>query len=56
MVLHPHPKRVGVIGCGSGVTVGTVLAGEVEHVDLIEIEPQVVEGAKLFRRQSRFLG
>jgi spermidine synthase/tetratricopeptide (TPR) repeat protein len=45
MLLHgPGAKRVCVIGLGSGMTAGAVLTHPgVEHVDLIEISPTVVE-------------
>jgi predicted membrane-bound spermidine synthase len=43
------PKRVGVIGFGSGMTTHTLLGDpRIERVDTIEIEPAMVEGAKLF--------
>ncbi|MEK7705005.1 MAG: fused MFS/spermidine synthase [Myxococcota bacterium] len=48
MVLHADPKRVAVIGCGSGVTVGTVLAASPDSVTLVEIEPAMIEGSHLF--------
>ena len=41
--------RVGIIGFGSGLTTHTLLGStRVEHVDTIEIEPMMVEGAKQF--------
>lgn len=48
MLLHPKPESVAVIGCGSGVTVGTVLAAGVPDVTLVEIEPAMIEGSHLF--------
>src|SRR5690606_13248038 len=43
------PKVVGIIGFGSGLTTHTVLANTmVDRVDTIEIEPAMVEGAKVF--------
>lgn len=48
MFFHPDPKNVAVIGCGSGVTIGAALQGNPEHITLIELEKQVVEGAKFF--------
>jgi spermidine synthase len=48
MMLHPNPKQIAVIGCGTGVTVGAALQGEPERVTLIELEGAVLEGAKLF--------
>ncbi|MCE1191359.1 MAG: fused MFS/spermidine synthase [Acidovorax sp.] len=47
--LHDAPKKVGVIGFGSGMTTHTLLGDHrVEQVDTIEIEPSMVQGAKLF--------
>ena len=41
-------KRVGVVGWGSGMTVGAVLKHPVERVDAFEIEPAVVEASRFF--------
>ncbi len=47
--LHDAPKKVGIIGFGSGMTTHTVLGdNHVEKIDTIEIEPAMVEGAKAF--------
>lgn len=49
LALHPDPKRIGVIGWGSGLTTHTLLGSEApERVDSIEIEGAMVEGAMLF--------
>jgi spermidine synthase len=53
MLLHPNPKRVLVIGLGSGVTAGAVAGHQVERVDVIEIEPAVVEAAEFFAKENR---
>jgi spermidine synthase len=37
-----------VLGWGSGVTVGSVLQGNVKHVTAVELEPAVVEASQLF--------
>jgi spermidine synthase len=52
LLLHPHgPKglKVAVIGFGSGVTVGTVLRMPVARVDVVELEPAVIESSWHFR-------
>ena len=49
MLLHPDPKDVLVIGLGSGMTLGAVELYPVEAVDLVEIEPAVVEANEYFR-------
>lgn len=50
MLFHPSPNEVAVIGCGTGVTVGSATQGGAERVTLIELEPEVLEGAKLFAK------
>ncbi len=53
LLLHPAPRRVLVIGLGSGVTVGAVAQYPVEQIDVIEIEPAVVEAAEFFSMENR---
>jgi tetratricopeptide (TPR) repeat protein len=51
LFLHARPRKVLVVGIGSGSTVGAVLAHpEVESVDVIEISREVIEASKLFAR------
>jgi hypothetical protein len=46
--LHPGATRVANIGFGSGVTTHTLLAStELQHLDTIEIEPTMVEAARI---------
>ncbi|HZX97334.1 MAG TPA: hypothetical protein VFE90_22655, partial [Myxococcales bacterium] len=50
MALHPQARKVAVIGFGAGVSTHTLLANPLlERVDTVEIEPQMVRGAELFR-------
>ncbi|MFH1807332.1 MAG: fused MFS/spermidine synthase [Pseudomonadota bacterium] len=42
------PARSAVIGFGSGVTVGALLQTPVGSVDLVELEPHVLEAGRLF--------
>jgi spermidine synthase len=51
---HPAPRRVLVIGFGSGMTVSAV-AGypEVERIDCIEIEPAVIRAAPYLKTLNR---
>ena len=53
MLLHPDARSVLVIGLGSGVTTGAVLAHPVTRVDVVEIESAVVEAAGFFQREHR---
>jgi predicted membrane-bound spermidine synthase len=50
LALHAAPQEVANIGFGSGMTTHAVLSDpRVQRVDTIEIEPAMVEGAKMFR-------
>lgn len=55
LVLHPRPEQVAIIGWGSGLSTHTLLGSPLpKQVDTIEIEPAMVEGARLFgERVSR---
>ncbi len=45
-VLHPHPRRVLVIGFGSGMTLAALARyPEIERLDCVEIEPRVIRAA-----------
>ena len=49
LAMHPAPRTVGVIGMGSGLSTHIALADPgVTRVDTVEIEPAMVEGARLF--------
>ena len=51
MLLHPDPKRVFVLGLGTGMTLGAVsVHPEVEQMVLAELEPAVVPAARSFAR------
>ncbi len=53
LFFHPNPRRIMVVGLGSGVTVGAVLQHPVEQVEVVEIEPAVVRAARFFDRENR---
>ncbi len=54
MLLHPRsPENVLLVGAGSGVTAGSVLAHPVKHLDMVEISPAVVDAARLFKAVNR---
>lgn len=53
MLIHPDPRRVLVIGLGSGVTVSAAAQHPVEAVEVAEIEPAVLEAAAFFERENR---
>ncbi len=49
MLLHSHATRALVIGLGSGVTSGAIIQyPSLQHLDTVEISPEVVEAARLF--------
>lgn len=53
LLVHEAPRRVAVIGLGSGVTVGAALTHPVAHVDVVEISPEVVEASRFFDAENR---
>lgn len=54
LLYHPQPKSAAVIGFGSGLSTHALLGDpRLERVDTIEIEPAMVEGAKLFGSHVR---
>jgi spermidine synthase len=52
LLLHPNPRRVCVIGLGSGVTLGASLTHPVERADVVEISPEVVEASSFFAAEN----
>ncbi len=52
-LLHPQPERVLVIGLGSGVTAGAVAQHPVKAIDVVELEPAVVEASSFFSQENR---
>jgi predicted membrane-bound spermidine synthase len=53
MALHPDPRQVAIIGLGSGVSAGVATLYEtVEQIDIVEIEPAVVDAARYFKEEN----
>ncbi len=53
MLLHKNPKKVLVVGLGTGMTLGaTSVHPEVEDLTLAEIEPKVLSAARTFGRYN----
>ena len=48
LLLHPDPKRVAVLGLGSGVTLGSALTHPVSEATVLEISPEVVDASRFF--------
>jgi spermidine synthase len=53
LLLHPDPRSVLVIGMGSGVTASAVARHPVRRIDVVEIEPAVVEAGRFFADVNR---
>jgi spermidine synthase len=52
LLLHPDPRAVLVIGLGSGITAGAAARHPLERLDVVEIEPAVVEASRFFTRYN----
>lgn len=48
LLFHPTAKRVLIVGLGSGISVGTLLAHDIERIDVVEISPAVARASRLF--------
>ena len=48
LLLHPAPKRVAILGLGSGVTLGSALTHPLEAATILEISPEVVDASRFF--------
>ncbi|MBW1892161.1 MAG: fused MFS/spermidine synthase [Deltaproteobacteria bacterium] len=48
LIFHPDPKKVLVVGLGSGITAGEVLHYPVDRLDVVEINEQVVAASRFF--------
>jgi spermidine synthase len=53
VLIHGQAHDICIIGLGSGVTLGSALAaGAVQHADVVEISPEVVEASHFFDREN----
>ena len=52
LLLHPSPRSVAIVGLGSGVTLGAALSHPIEHADVLEISPEVVEASHYFDTEN----
>lgn len=52
LLLHTHPRRVLVVGLGTGVTFGAVGRHDVVEADCVEISPAVIDGARWFAAEN----
>ena len=53
MLWHPSPRRVFIIGLGSGITAGVVARYPVERLDVAELEPAGPRAARLFDAENQ---
>ena len=53
LLVHDDPKRVAIIGLGSGVTAGAALTHPIARADVLEISPEVVEASAFFTAENR---
>jgi len=52
LLLHPAPKRVAILGLGSGVTLGSALTHPLEAATVLEISPEVVDASRFFEADN----
>ena len=52
LLLHPDPKRVAILGLGSGVTLGSALTHPIGRADVLEISPEVVAASRFFDKEN----
>ena len=53
LLVHDAPRRVAIVGLGSGVTAGAALTHPIERADVLEISPEVVEASAFFTGENR---
>ena len=53
LLLHDEPRDVGIIGLGSGVTLGAALRHPIARADVVEISQEVVEASRFFEAENR---
>ena len=53
LLLHQNPRRVAIVGLGSGVTLASALVHPIASVDVVEISPEVVEASAQFADVNR---
>jgi len=52
LLIHPNPKRVAIIGLGSGVTLGSALRHPISDATVLEISPEVVAASSFFETEN----
>lgn len=54
MQFHSHPRRVLVVGAGSGNDVAGALRGGAEHVTAVEIDPAIIDFGRRFHPERPY--
>ena len=52
LLLHSAPREIAIIGMGTGSTAGSAALHPESHVRVLEIEAQMVEGARFFHEHN----
>jgi spermidine synthase len=52
MLLHPNPQHIAVVGLGAGITLRGVTAHPAAQIDVVEMNPSVIEAAKQFAAEN----
>ena len=52
-LLHPDPRTALVIGLGSGVTAGALTQYNLDRIDVVELEPAIIEASDFFKKENR---
>jgi spermidine synthase len=52
LLFHPDPREVCMIGLGTGSSAGSAALHPIDRLRVIEIEPAMVEGARLFSEHN----
>lgn len=52
LLVHPNPRRVAIVGLGSGVTLGAALKHPISQADVLEISPEVIEASSFFEHEN----
>ena len=52
-LIHPDPKTALVIGLASGVTVGALTQYDLDRIDVVELEPAMIEASAFFEKENR---
>jgi spermidine synthase len=52
LLLHPDPKKVAILGLGSGVTLGSALRHPIASAEVLEISPEVVAASRFFDAEN----